>query len=231
MRREIVAAHGLRRSWCSAPWHLPNQFRTTDPDAAIARAMAANQAGRRAAGAPGPSPASTSPPSARTRSRLRIRERNAAPGAGATFPIELGGKRQRRIDPFARHGGVANREIDKLVIDLRDRVRRAYYALGPRIARSPSPTKSAPRPARAGRGECAFQAGDVPRLTCCRPNSRPRSRKRSGGAAWRSPSRGGGTQRCSRSRRSPLVVNDDLAGGTIPSSMRPSRWPPSRIPI
>ena len=47
----------------------------------------------------------------------------------ASFPIELGGKRQRRIELAEKSVASKTAEIDHLAVELRDRVRRGYFAV------------------------------------------------------------------------------------------------------
>jgi cobalt-zinc-cadmium efflux system outer membrane protein len=83
----------------------------------------------------------------------------------AAFPIELGGKRQRRIDLANATVSAQEAEIAKIAIDLRDRVRRAYFALvgsNRRVALADEIVGLATRARDAA--SARFNAGDVPRL-------------------------------------------------------------------
>ncbi len=83
----------------------------------------------------------------------------------ASFPIELGGKRQRRIDLAERSVAARSAEIDRTVVELRDRVRRAYFALvtaNRRVALADDLRGLAVRARDAA--QLRYAAGDVPRL-------------------------------------------------------------------
>jgi len=83
----------------------------------------------------------------------------------AAFPIELGGKRQRRIDLANATVSAQEAEIAKIAVDLRDRVRRAYFALvgsNRRVALADDIVGLATRAREAA--QARFNAGDVPRL-------------------------------------------------------------------
>jgi cobalt-zinc-cadmium efflux system outer membrane protein len=83
----------------------------------------------------------------------------------AAFPIELGGKRQRRIDLANATVAAQEAEIAKIAVDLRDKVRRAYFALvgsNRRVALADDIVGLATRARDAA--QARFNAGDVPRL-------------------------------------------------------------------
>ena len=83
----------------------------------------------------------------------------------AAFPIELGGKRRRRIDLANATVSAQEAEIAKTAVDLRDRVRRAYFALvgsNRRVALADDIVGLATRVREAA--QARFNAGDVPRL-------------------------------------------------------------------
>lgn len=83
----------------------------------------------------------------------------------AAFPIELGGKRQRRIDLANATVSAREAEIAKIGADLRDRVRRAYFALvanNRRVALADEIIGLALRAKDAA--QARFNAGDAPRL-------------------------------------------------------------------
>lgn len=83
----------------------------------------------------------------------------------AAFPIELGGKRQRRIDLANATVAAQEAEIAKIGADLRDRVRRAYFALvanNRRVALADDIVGLAIRAKDAA--QARFNAGDAPRL-------------------------------------------------------------------
>jgi cobalt-zinc-cadmium efflux system outer membrane protein len=83
----------------------------------------------------------------------------------AAFPIELGGKRQRRIDLANATVSAQEAEIARIAVDLRDRVRRAYFALvgsNRRVTLADDIVGLATRVREAA--QARFNAGDVPRL-------------------------------------------------------------------
>src|SRR4029453_12662287 len=83
----------------------------------------------------------------------------------AAFPIELGGKRQRRVDLANATVSAQEAEIAKIAVDLRERVRRAYFALvgsNRRVALADDIVGLATRAREAA--QARFNAGDVPRL-------------------------------------------------------------------
>lgn len=83
----------------------------------------------------------------------------------AAFPIELGGKRQRRLDLANATVATQEAEIAKIGVDLRDRVRRAYFGLVSshrRVALADDIVGLATRAKDAA--QARFSAGDAPRL-------------------------------------------------------------------
>jgi len=84
---------------------------------------------------------------------------------GATFPIELGAKRQRRVSLAEATLGVDDAEVATLELDVRTRVRRAYFALAAagRRARLADDVRGLAVRARDA-AQSRFEAGDVPRL-------------------------------------------------------------------
>lgn len=82
-----------------------------------------------------------------------------------SFPIELGGKRQRRIDLANSSVAATTATIDRAVVELRDRVRRAYFALvsaNRRVALADDLHGLAVRARDAAQQR--FAAGEAPRL-------------------------------------------------------------------
>ncbi len=84
---------------------------------------------------------------------------------GASFPLEIGGKRGRRIDLAQSGLGVHEANLARLALDLRIRVRRAFFTLvaANRRARLANDLRALAQRAR-DTAQARFDAGDVPRL-------------------------------------------------------------------
>jgi cobalt-zinc-cadmium efflux system outer membrane protein len=84
---------------------------------------------------------------------------------GASFPIEFGGKRGRRMD-LARAGvDAANADIEATIAEVRSDVRRAYYELAAAAERVTMAEGTRALAARMrDAADARFTAGDVPRL-------------------------------------------------------------------
>ena len=84
---------------------------------------------------------------------------------GVAFPIELGGKRGRRMD-LARAGvDAANADIEAAIAEVRNDVRRAYYQLAAAAERVTMAEDTRALAARMrDAADARFTAGDVPRL-------------------------------------------------------------------
>lgn len=84
---------------------------------------------------------------------------------GASFPLELGGKRGRRLD-LARAGlDAANADIDAAIADVRNDVRRAYWALAAAAARVTIAGDARGLAVQMrDAADARFTAGDAPRL-------------------------------------------------------------------
>jgi cobalt-zinc-cadmium efflux system outer membrane protein len=198
---------------------------TTAPltlDAAIARAMAANRGLAAARLALPGAIAGVDVAAERQNPEVAYEYAKETPrqAIGATFPIELGGKRQRRIDLAKATVASQTAEIDKLVIDLRDRVRRAYYAL---VSANRQVTLADDIRDLAQRAQNAvnarFQAGDVPRLEVLQTELALEVTQNDA-AARRGEARAAAAELnvlFAQPPDAPLVVSDSLAAGTIPS--------------
>jgi cobalt-zinc-cadmium efflux system outer membrane protein len=84
---------------------------------------------------------------------------------GGTIPIELGGKRQRRIDLATASLATKDAEIERVIADIRFQVRQAYFALlaaEARVSVADDLRAIAVRARDAAQARVA--AGDVPRL-------------------------------------------------------------------
>lgn len=84
-------------------------------------------------------------------------------GIGATVPIELGGKRQARIDAATAAVAVSDADLARLIAEVRNDVRRAYFsvvAADRRVAFAGEIQALATRARDAARAR--VQAGDVP---------------------------------------------------------------------
>ena len=84
---------------------------------------------------------------------------------GASLPIERGGKRQRRIELAEKSVASRTAEIDRMVVELRDRVRRGYFALviaNRRVTLADDLHGLAVRARDAA--QARFTAGEAPRL-------------------------------------------------------------------
>jgi cobalt-zinc-cadmium efflux system outer membrane protein len=84
---------------------------------------------------------------------------------GFALPLELGGKRQRRIDLATAGVAVHEADLTRTILDLRTRVRRAYFALAAADRRATLATDLRALAVRArDAAQARFEAGDVPRL-------------------------------------------------------------------
>jgi len=136
-------------------------------DAAIARAIASNRSLAAARLALPGAVAGVGVAGERLNPELSYEYAKETPhqAIAAAFPIELGGKRQRRIDLAHATVSAQEAEIAKIAVDLRDRVRRAYFALvgsNRRVALADDIVGLATRVRDAA--QARFNAGDVPRL-------------------------------------------------------------------
>ncbi|HTH25479.1 MAG TPA: TolC family protein [Vicinamibacterales bacterium] len=136
-------------------------------DAAIARAIASNRSLAAARLALPGAVAGVGVAGERLNPELSYEYAKETPhqAIAAAFPIELGGKRRRRIDLANATVSAQEAEIAKTAVDLRDRVRRAYFALvgsNRRVALADDIVGLATRVREAA--QARFNAGDVPRL-------------------------------------------------------------------
>src|SRR6187549_23684 len=136
-------------------------------DAAIARAIASNRSLAAARLALPGAVAGVGVAGERLNPELSYEYAKETPhqAIAAAFPIELGGKRQRRLDLANATVSAQEAEIARIAIDLRDRVRRAYFALvssNRRVALADDIVGLATRARDAA--SARFNAGDVPRL-------------------------------------------------------------------
>jgi cobalt-zinc-cadmium efflux system outer membrane protein len=84
---------------------------------------------------------------------------------GFAIPLELGGKRQRRVDLATAGIAVHEADLTRLILDLRTRVRRAYFTLATADRRASLATDLRALAVRArDAAQARFDAGDVPRL-------------------------------------------------------------------
>lgn len=84
---------------------------------------------------------------------------------GLALPFELGGKRQRRIDLATAGIAVQEADLTRLILDLRTRVRRAYFTLAAADRRASLATDLRALAVRArDAAQARFDAGDVPRV-------------------------------------------------------------------
>jgi outer membrane protein, heavy metal efflux system len=84
---------------------------------------------------------------------------------GGTLPIELGGKRARRIELATAGVTTREAELDQVIADIRNQVRRAYFALVAAEARVALVTDTRALAVRArNAAQARFAAGDVSRL-------------------------------------------------------------------
>jgi len=98
---------------------------------------------------------------------LQLSEQRDAPrdAAALSFPIELGGKRRRRIAVAAAGTRSGEAEIARLAADLRSQVRRAYFGLAAAQRRAHETGEIRDLATRAqDAARERFQAGDAPRL-------------------------------------------------------------------
>jgi hypothetical protein len=138
----------------------------------------------------------------------------------AAFPIELGGKRQRRID-LANCDGVGAGSGDR-----EDR-RRPARARAPRVfrtGRQQSPRRAGrrhrwPGDARARSGAGALQRGDVPRLELVQAELALVESESEASAARGEARAATGELNCAAGAAidAAIVLADDLSGGVLPS--------------
>ena len=154
----LLVAPGAALAQSAAPLTL---------DAAIARAIASNRSLAAARLALPGAVAGVGVAGERLNPELSYEYAKETPhqAIAAAFPIELGGKRRRRIDLANATVSAQEAEIAKIAVDLRDRVRRAYFALvgsNRRVALADDIVGLATRVREAA--QARFNAGDVPRL-------------------------------------------------------------------
>ncbi len=136
-------------------------------DAAIARALAANR-GLAAARLVTPvAAAGVDVARERLNPELTYEAARETPhqAISASFPIELGGKRQRRIELAEKSVASKAAEIDRVVVHLRDRIRRGYFGLvvaNRRVTLADDLHGLAVRARDAA--QARFTAGEAPRL-------------------------------------------------------------------
>ena len=136
-------------------------------DAAITRAVAANRGLAAARLAAPVASAAVAVASERLNPDLSYEYARETPhqAIAASFPIELGGKRQRRIELAQTTVASTTALIDRAVVELRDRVRRAYFAAvaANRRVNLADDLGALSKRARDA-AQARFNAGDVPQL-------------------------------------------------------------------
>ena len=138
----------------------------------------------------------------------------------AAFPIELGGKRQRRVDLANATVSAQEAEIAKIAVDLRERVRRAYFALvgsNRRVALADDIVGLATRAREAA--QARFNAGDVPRLELVQAELALVESENEASAARGEARAATGELNVLLAQPidAPIVLADDLSGGALPS--------------
>ena len=138
----------------------------------------------------------------------------------AAFPIELGGKRQRRVDLANATVSAQEAEIARLTVDLRDRVRRAYFSLAGstrRVALADDIVGLATRAREAA--QARFNAGDVPRLELVQAELALVESENEASAARGEARAAAGELNVLLAQpiEAPVVLADDLSGGVLPS--------------
>jgi outer membrane protein, heavy metal efflux system len=138
----------------------------------------------------------------------------------AAFPIELGGKRQRRVDLANATVSTQEAEIAKIGVDLRERVRRAYFALvgtNRRVALADDIVGLATRAREAA--QARFNAGDVPRLELVQAELALFESENEASAARGEARAATGELNVLLAQPidTAIVLADDLGGGTLPS--------------
>ena len=141
-------------------------------------------------------------------------------GIAAAFPIELGGKRQRRIDLANATVLAQEAEIAKIAVDLRERVRRGYFALvgsNRRVALADDIVGLATRAREAA--QARFNAGDVPRLELVLAELALVESENEASAARGEARAATGELNVllAQPTETSIVLADDLGGGTLPS--------------
>jgi len=149
------------------PCAAPAQTATLSLDAAMTRALAANRSLAAARLSAPVAVAGIDVARERLNPEVTYEAARETPhqAISASFPIELGGKRQRRIDLANSSVAATTAAIDRAVVELRDRVRRAYFALvgaNRRVALADDLRGLAVRARDAAQER--FAAGDAPRL-------------------------------------------------------------------
>jgi outer membrane protein, heavy metal efflux system len=191
-------------------------------DAAIARALAANR-GLAAARLSTPvAVAGVDVARERLNPEVTYEAERETPrqAIGASFPIELGGKRQRRIELAEKTVASKTAEIDRTVVELRDRVRRAYFTLvgaNRRVALADDLRELATRAKDAA--QARYNAGDVPRLELVQTELALVETENEASAA-RGEARAAGVELnvlLAQPVDTPLTLADDLAAGALPS--------------
>ena len=162
----LVAAAPLPCQTPSAPGQVATQQALT-LDEAMAVALGENPA--LAAARLGRNEALAREDVARVRPNPEIsfEETNDKPhdAASLSVPIETGGKRRRRIELAQAQGRSGEAEIARLVAEIRNQVRRAYFALSA-AQRRVEETAELQRLAESARdaARARFEVGDVPHL-------------------------------------------------------------------
>jgi len=191
-------------------------------DAAIARAIAANRSLAAARLALPGALAGVGVAGERLNPELSYEYAKETPrqAIAAAFPIELGGKRQRRIDLANATVAAQEAEISKIALDLRDKVRRAYFALvgsNRRVALADDIVLLATRARDAA--QARFNAGDVPRLELVQAELALVESENEASAA-RGESRAATGELnvlLAQPIDASIVLTDDLSGGALPT--------------
>lgn len=191
-------------------------------DAAIARAIAANRSLAAARLALPGAVAGVGVAGERLNPELSYEYAKETPhqAIAAAFPIELGGKRQRRIDLANATVSAQEAEIAKIAVDLRDKVRRAYFALvgsNKRVALADDIVFLATRAREAA--QARFNAGDVPRLELVQAEL-ALVESENEASAERGESRAATGELnvlLAQPIDAPIVLTDDLSGGALPT--------------
>jgi cobalt-zinc-cadmium efflux system outer membrane protein len=191
-------------------------------DAAIARAIAANRSLAAARLALPGAVAGVGVAGERLNPELSYEYAKETPhqAIAAAFPIELGGKRQRRIDLANATVSAQEAEIAKIAVDLRDRVRRAYFALvgsNRRVALADDIVGLATRARDAA--QARFNAGDVPRLELVQAElALVESENEASSARGESRAATGELNvLLAQPIDAAIVLTDDLSGGVLPT--------------
>ena len=191
-------------------------------DAAMARAIAANRSLAAARLALPGAVAGVGVASERLNPELSYEYAKETPrqAIAAAFPIELGGKRQRRVDLANATVSTQEAEIAKIAVDLRERVRRAYFALvgtNRRVALADDIVGLATRAREAA--QARFNAGDVPRLELVQAELALFESENEASAARGEARAATGELNVLLAQPidAAIVLADDLGGGTLPS--------------